>query len=964
MKTFLSGLNTQIKNSLFSDCTAYFEFNLTKDTVTRNLTQRINGKEKDISNEFKLGSTYSYTELIDSMAKNFVFKNKEKFAETFSRDALLSLYKKGETSVHLVYWTRDNNNRTNILLQTVFLLKKKIKNEIIGVSFFRDASEIAEREEKYNRQFSMLTKLTEDYVAVGYVNLDTNEHTTLRLHEAFDSLHSEDDGVQKYDELVEKFTEKYIYKDDRLSYLENMSASRIKEALTDNGIYFVDYRIVMDNEVKNCELKVVRDSNVEDSFCVIIGAYDTDREAEYERNLRKEIEIALEKEKSYRNAIFVDAFGFYEINITKDKFITDIYQLEKGEIKQTVNVKDSNTGFTEFMKQYLKMNILSKKDVFSKTMNTEYLYNCFKYGNLMPEFTCWQITPFGQKLCCKHTFFLTKEKFSGDVIAICVLRDVTEIETKKESYEHQEKIVKALSDDFEVVFYVDSDRDKIFPVRNSQKEQSLEEINSDGIVYSTEILKLIKADVTDDNRVELENKFSMETVLDVLESHKTYFVPFSILKDKKPLLRQAKFVQIEDKNRTGVHSFVLGIQDIDERARKENETQEQLRLAKLKAESANAAKSAFLFNMSHDIRTPMNAILGFTNIARKNAGNEEKVKDALAKIEVAGNHLLQLISEILDMSRIESGKFTVDLTPANLVDVMEEILVILKYAAQEKGVDLRFDCSVEKSKKVYADILHIKQIVLNVVSNAIKYTRPGGFINFSIKQFPCEKENFSTFKFSVQDTGIGMSKEYITHIYEAFSRENSTTQSKVEGTGLGMSIVKKLLDLMGGTIDIDSKFGEGTSVTFTLELENFEQEENEISQETMLVAAKDIAGKKVLLVEDNEMNREIAIDILEEQGIIVDSAEDGAVAVEMLKNNPPFTYNLVLMDIQMPYMDGYTATKEIRNLPDKDIANIPIAAMTANTFEEDRKKAVEAGMNGYITKPIEIKKLIELLSKY
>ncbi len=373
--------------------------------------------------------------------------------------------------------------------------------------------------------------------------------------------------------------------------------------------------------------------------------------------------------------------------------------------------------------------------------------------------------------------------------------------------------------------------------------------------------------------------------------------------------------------------------------------------------AANSYKTMFLNSMSHDIRTPMNAIVGFTSLAEKNINNKDKVKEYLGKITTSSNHLLNLINDILEMSRIESGKVQLENTSTNLPALMGDLKSILFSGASAKKQTLIIDSKNVKDEYILADKLKLNQILLNLAGNAVKYTPNGGIILVKVTQIPCIKKDFATYVFTVKDNGIGMSREFQEHIFESFVREETATKSGIQGTGLGMSITKNLIDMMGGTISVDSEKGKGTefrvTLTFRLSAPKIEIEEDiDITQ---------FKGKKILLVEDNEFNQEIGVEVLTDAGFEVTVADDGDKAVEAVRNMTPGQFDLVLMDVQMPTLDGYMATRQIRTLRNQEAANIPIIAMTANAFEEDRHMALESGMNGFLTKPIVIRDLFSQL---
>ena len=384
------------------------------------------------------------------------------------------------------------------------------------------------------------------------------------------------------------------------------------------------------------------------------------------------------------------------------------------------------------------------------------------------------------------------------------------------------------------------------------------------------------------------------------------------------------------------------------------------------AETANRAKSTFLSNMSHDIRTPMNAIIGFTTLAVSNIDDQKRVRDYLDKILSSSNHLLSLINDILDMSRIESGKIHLEETEVNLSDVLHDLKTIISGQIHAKQLDLYMDVMDVTDEDVYCDKTRLNQVLLNLLSNAVKFTPAGGTVSVRLKQFPGTVKGSEMYEIRVKDNGIGMSPEFVKKIFSPFERERTSTVSRTQGTGLGMAITKNIVDMMGGTIDVQTEQGKGTEfiVCLPFRIQSEKHHTEKIAEDTILPAAgSDFRGKRILLVEDNELNSEIAVELLNAYGFMVDTAENGAEAVEKVKNSTPGNYDLVLMDVQMPVMNGYEATKQIRALNDPALAGITILAMTANAFDEDRKKALECGMNGFLSKPIVIEELIGTLQK-
>ncbi|WP_195509100.1 transporter substrate-binding domain-containing protein [Coprococcus comes] len=392
---------------------------------------------------------------------------------------------------------------------------------------------------------------------------------------------------------------------------------------------------------------------------------------------------------------------------------------------------------------------------------------------------------------------------------------------------------------------------------------------------------------------------------------------------------------------------------------------DKLEIALKKAEDASLAKTRFLNNMSHDIRTPMNVILGYAQLMEDELKGKDmpETLEHLEKMQQSGNLLLSIINNVLDMARIESGRMELDENYCRIEDVRKSLFAVFDEKARKKNIALHYTMNVEH-EHVLTDVTKVKEIFVNILSNAIKYTPSGGSVMMSVDELPCDEPGYMIVRNRVSDTGIGMSQDYMTKIFDAFTREQNTTKSKIAGTGLGMSIVRKYVDLLGGTIDVESELGKGSTITVTLK--------HKIADESYYVkkhieesgtGSEILEGRNILLAEDNDLNAEITEAILERAGIKTERVEDGIQCVNMIEKMPAGTYDMILMDIQMPKMNGYKATQAIRRLPDKDKACIPIVAMTANAFEEDKRDALAVGMNGHIAKPIELDKLLSMLAE-
>ena len=397
-----------------------------------------------------------------------------------------------------------------------------------------------------------------------------------------------------------------------------------------------------------------------------------------------------------------------------------------------------------------------------------------------------------------------------------------------------------------------------------------------------------------------------------------------------------------------------------------SDTQElnaKLQVAVENAESANHAKSTFLFNMSHDIRTPMNAIIGYADLASRHLDDPAKLKNYMENIQVCGQNLLMLLNNVLDLARIENDKTEMEYSVSDIEKDFRNCVAMFRNQADSKGQTLTVTTQLQYPY-IYADIPHLTEICTNLVSNAVKYTGAGGTIRCDVTQKPSKKEGWCDTVVTVADNGIGMSQEFQKHIFEPFERERTSTVSKVEGSGIGMGIVKKLVGLMGGTVEVESRIGVGSTFTVTIPCRIASEDETQAKRETNPSDQKCLCGTRILLTEDNDLNAEIAVELLQEEGCTVDRAKDGVECVDMLEKAANGTYQLILMDIQMPVMNGYDAARKIRGLDDPQKANIPIIAMTANAFTEDRQVALDAGMNDHIAKPINMNVLVPTLRKY
>ena len=529
-------------------------------------------------------------------------------------------------------------------------------------------------------------------------------------------------------------------------------------------------------------------------------------------------------------------------------------------------------------------------------------------------------------------------------------RPIDEIVKREKVLELQREIIEGLGKEYFSVLLLELDSGQIFSYR--EVGENGKRIADFCRKYENQWCELLPAYadeiVTDESRENFLDQLS----LDALCSNQDDFsMTYEFKTGDRIIYHQTRIAYVRKKDRSRV--AVIGTRNIDDLIKKERMQKAKLKEAYIVAEEANKAKTDFLNNMSHDIRTPMNVILGYNELMKQYLTDPILV-DYQNKIEQSGKLLLSIINNVLDMARIESGKMVVEERAEQIGLVVEEIENVFESSAQEKNIVFTTSVDVDHTHVLW-DGFKVREILMNLVGNAFKYTPDGGHIAIDVKELDCARSGYVRIQTQVKDTGIGMSEDYLPTLYDSFSREYNTTIGKVSGTGLGMAIVKNLVDMMDGDICVKSKLGEGTCFTLTFEHRIADADSIEWNQELDVLDEKSILeGKRVLLAEDNDLNAEITMAILEQSGLVLDRVEDGLACVNRLSEVDADLYDLILMDIQMPNMNGYEATRRIRQFENVKKASIPILAMTANAFEEDKKMAMEAGMNGHISKPIDV----------
>jgi len=668
------------------------------------------------------------------------------------------------------------------------------------------------------------------------------------------------------------------------------------------------------------------------------------------------LQIQRENATRYRNTLLSAALQFMVVDLTQDT-ILELSVPRNPEITPDSLIRSGmlpSMRYTDTVRIWCQNTVgltAEEKDRMFSPKSLIHRYNC---GETQISDTLQIRLRDGRVAWCRQDLVMARNSQTRDIVATLTVYDITQQKLQEQSYRTQQQIIEALASGVSAYWILDWETEEVL---DHQTENDHIRYFSDNILatgsYSRALDYIYGSLVDENSRQQALSYVRVEVVRQRLTEQPQYTVPL-------PLSAQGSFFHITF-NRIEVgqrKAFIAAAREITDMVKRERELRRELAEALRIARESSQAKTDFLLNMSHDIRTPMNAILGFQELAKRNVHQPEKVLDALEKSRRSGEHLLSLINDILDMSRIESGKVVLT---SEIIDISEHISRfedMFLFPMKEKGLNAEF-INETRTPYVWGDYLRLTQVVANLLSNAMKFTPAGGSVTFHATEEPAAREGYASFQIRIRDTGIGMSEEFQAHLFEAFEREHTSTVSGVQGSGLGLSISRKLADLMGGQLTFTSRLGEGTEFRF-----RFTLPVAPAPASTPQVETPSLAGKKILLVEDNELNREIATEILSEGGILVTEAHNGAEAVELLRGSAPGSFDAVLMDIQMPVMDGYQATRIIRRMPDPAIAELPIIAMTADAFAEDKRRALEAGMTAHISKPVNMATLIDTLSLY
>lgn len=948
------------KDSINQSANGYFEVNLTKDLVVSNIMEMVNKEYVDIFDRLNIPKPIRYSEFIEFISNNRLLSDRDDFTRNLNRLNLIRENSEG-IKIHEInfraYMVEGSKKWLNMM---VFTSKPSKKSDVNAIFVMQDVTEEYANREKQRLRDSALLGMSSDFDLVSYVNLSTGDENVYHSSPLFLEIFGKQKKYSKFTEKMNTISGELVLESERDRFLHDTVVSTILDELNENGSYTVHTILQIKGKPLYYEVKYVLDKENDNGF--IFGIRDVDDEIRRELNIQKDMlqrnNIINILASEYSSVFYIDPETGYTIPYQiADKYKEDLEGYLAGSKTQFFTLFDhfANTYICEDDRAEVleKFSHQSLLEALQNKKSFSYVYRIIdEYGDLR----------FNEVKAVK----IDKESESPTGIAIAFADRDEEILNKY--------IRDKMVEEYDSLYIVDLEHNTFRTIKSSDT------FDADALsggnfskamrLYSyqlrSEYIEVWSALANPKNLQQyLENEDRREflyRIPSVINSWRRAIIQVVERKDGVATELVVSFMGID-----AARAEMLDMGTQAEAQKKElEEKQAILEEARSSAEQASAAKSSFLFNMSHDIRTPMNAIQGFTTIAKKNMADSAKVAECLDKIEVSSKHLLDLINDVLDMARIESGKVTLEESRTDLRKENTEIVTMVKEMAKAKDIEMELEFKDFKNDEVLSDPLRLNQIFINLLSNAVKYTNPGGNVWYIITQKECDEEGFAKYEFVVKDNGIGMSEDYVNTIFEAFTREKNSTTSGIQGTGLGMAITKQLLDLMDGEIRIDTKLGEGTTVIVDIKfkLADYSFANMEGAREEEEALEIDLKDRRVLLVEDNEFNREIARDILEDEGVIVEEADDGTVAVDMVSKADVGYYDFVLMDVQMPTMDGYEATRRIRAFEDEEKASVPIIAMTANAFDEDKARAKEAGMNAFVSKPINIVVLLQTLQSF
>jgi len=822
----------------------------------------------------------------------------------------------------------------------------------------------------------LLRSFLDSYCRIYLIDLEKD--TIVKILEAEQETWEDPVKQKKYSEFNRIYS--YSMLEPEYSAWREMigSIENIRKVLADRNSFTLSYQM-KDGRWMKVENRILeKQGGVPVKVFACIPKEEKGQMAENEKILKEghtiitsptERRLNEEREKLIKGVLAFDSISTFEINVTRNKVISyinrneDLYYTDRG-----FEIPGDFDSYTE----YWATRILSDNaEQFRELVKRENLITMYGMGERDPWIEYMVQDKFGNRVWLREIIALSKNEVTGDIMAVIIMRDITE--RKKIEFENTRRLdlIMGLTGDYESVYFVDLETDS-YDIYRRQDTITTKYSSVFLPSYSDTIEAFAYKGVYRQDRENFIRLLSIDTIRKTLEKKNGFTFSFRSGNTGAPQYYQVKCVRIGSGRQMQI---LLGFANIEEERQEELRKRRLLEDALEQARHAVDAKNTFLSNMSHDIRTPMNAIIGFANIARAHSDEPDRVMDSLNKIIASSNHLLQLINNVLDMSRIESGRMVLEETWVDIREIVQEVTDLIKPEILSHRHEYEFRVAENIPDYVLCDKLRVTQLLLNLLSNAVKYTPRQGRVRLSVAEGIGAPVGYFALEFVISDTGIGMSKEFQKRIFEPFERENNSTVSKVMGSGLGMSICKGIVDSMGGSMTIDSRQGRGSVVTVNLAMrykgkdsgemqatgipsesagrESFSSRYAVFSKAADAPVRKKKSETRILVVEDNALNREIAKELLEDEGYMVETAEDGETSINMIRRSDRGYFDAVLMDIQMPGIDGYEAARSIRKMHDNEHARLPIIAMTANAFEEDMERARSAGMNAYIAKPVE-----------
>ena len=1083
-----SSRERQYMTAITSDAIAIYEVNLSKDLMEGKAIRIVGDEEISIAEDMGFSMPRQYSEFMRCLGKRVPVGRRQDYYDHCSPEYLLSCYEKGILDPCYDFWIQDGGGRWIYAHKIFVITKNEITGDIVAIALIKDHSEIRKKQEQNIKHMEMIQALSVDYANVYWVNLTRDTVQAYRMSNEIIKNFGNRFQEGSYIKLIHFYVETSVYEPDRETLLSYAAPEHLIKVLDKESSCAVNYRVMRDGKIEYYRMTASRIESDSEDVEIAMGFSNVDMEVRHEMEQRKLVEDAYEIISGLSSE-----YNFIGL-IEPESGSLSIYKStdESAEVMDTLAVQKN---YYDAILAYGEYVISDDKEMWFDVTRIENILERLQEKNIYNVNI--RIKSKDSKKTDYTQFTFTRVSGARDTYQLVMAEKKITETIEKELMQrnllrrYELLFVSATADIYSHLLRVDLETWETIQIDSRHGEFTKIDVGNWEEYLETKLMEVVPGD-----RERVRGTFSRSAFEQAKAGDK---LTCSYESDAADNTGTIKYYSVTARVQGEKGQRFATVFSIDNTELVENERKQKalLEYALAQAQQANSAKTTFLSNMSHDMRTPMNAIIGFSAIAASHIDNTERVKDCLDKIMSSSNHLLSLINDILDMSRIESGKVQIQEDECNLSELLHTLANIIQPQVKTKQLDFFIDTIDVTDEDIYADPLKLNQIFINILGNAVKFTDVGGTVSFRMRQKPCAAMGYGTYEFSIKDTGIGMSSEFVEHIFEPFERESSTLKSGIEGTGLGMAITKKLVEIMGGTIHVNSVKGKGTEFviildfklqeksntgqniveleglralvvdddvdtcgsitgmlgqigvrsewrtsgreavqcarkaydeqdpfqTYILDLYMPEQSgietarkirkevgddvpiiivtgydwsdiENEAKEagitafcskplfmsdlkaallkvnhlmeestaETSL-SDKDFSGKRVLVVEDNELNREIAEEILKEAGFTVEVAVDGSEAVSMVEKSEEYYYDIILTDIQMPVMDGYEEVVAIRNMKRKDVATMPIIAMTANAFEEDKALAIKCGMNGHIAKPLDISAVFKTLTE-